>query len=205
MQTHQWEMPFFFYSVCCIVTDCSWQLLLDNAKSCVNCIDLVTDDGLYNYIVKFSFFYLFFENCGTNSILASHDHNRFFIGIFEIILNFMIINMAQPNTWLYMVFHQQIYIQHNKIEKFHWRWWILSVWVFPIIGCFFCFVFSSAAKWKTKNPVVPKSIDSFHGLTYYICFLSMRSCSGNSLPFIGCAAFFLKKKDAYCNPVQLGF
>ena len=118
---------------------------------------------------KISFFYLFFENCGTNSILASHDHNRFFIGIFEIMLNFMIINMAQPNTRLYMVFHQQIYIQHVKIEKLHWRWWILSIWVFPIIGCFFCFVFCSAAKWKTKNSVVPKSIDSFHGLTYYIC------------------------------------
>ena len=56
---------------------------------------MVTDDGLYNYIVKY-FFYLSFENCGTNSILASHDHNRLFIGIFEIILNFMIIDMAQP-------------------------------------------------------------------------------------------------------------
>ena len=56
-------MHFFFFSVCCIVFICSWQLMFDKKqKSSVKRIHLVTDDGLYNrkafYTVKIVFFFL---------------------------------------------------------------------------------------------------------------------------------------------------
>ena len=39
----------FFFSVCCIVTDYSWQSRFDKQqKSCIKRIHLVTDDGLYD-------------------------------------------------------------------------------------------------------------------------------------------------------------
>ena len=79
-----------------------------------------------------------------------------------------------------------------------------------IIGCFFCFVFCSAAKWKTTYPVVPESVGTFHGLTYYVyppiyafflCVLFLVT------PCLLLAVQALKKeeKDAYCNAVQLRF
>ena len=44
------EVYFFFFSVCCIVFNCSWQLIMldKKQKSCVKRIHLVTDDGLYD-------------------------------------------------------------------------------------------------------------------------------------------------------------
>ena len=64
MQTSKKEVHFFFCSVCCIVFNCSWQLIMfdKKQKSCVKHIHLVTDDGLYDqkafYTVKIVF-YLF--------------------------------------------------------------------------------------------------------------------------------------------------
>ena len=58
MQTPEKEVHSFFLSVCCIVFNCSWQLIMfhKKQKSCVKCIHLVTDDGLYDrkalYTVK---------------------------------------------------------------------------------------------------------------------------------------------------------
>ena len=47
MQTPKKEVYFFFFSVCCIVFNCSWQLMFDKKqKSCLKCIHLVTDDFL---------------------------------------------------------------------------------------------------------------------------------------------------------------
>ena len=40
---------FFFFSVCCIATDCFWQLTFDKKqKSCIKLIHLVTEDGLHD-------------------------------------------------------------------------------------------------------------------------------------------------------------
>ena len=39
----------FFFSVCCIVFNCSWQLMFDKKKNkCIKRIHLVTDDGLFD-------------------------------------------------------------------------------------------------------------------------------------------------------------
>ena len=60
MQTPKKEVHFFF-SVCCIVFNCSWQLIMfdKKQKSCVKRINLVTEDGLYEqktfYTVKIFF------------------------------------------------------------------------------------------------------------------------------------------------------
>ena len=62
MQTPKKEVHFFFFSVCCIVFNCSWQLIMfdKKQKSCVKRIHLVTDDGLYDrrafYTVKIVFY-----------------------------------------------------------------------------------------------------------------------------------------------------
>ena len=61
MQTSKKEVHFFFFSVCCIVFNCPWQLIFDKKqKSCVKRIHLVTDDGLYDqkafYTVKIVFY-----------------------------------------------------------------------------------------------------------------------------------------------------
>ena len=56
------QMHFFFFWVCCIVFNCSWQLIIfdKKQKSCVKRIHLVTDDGLYDqkafYTVKIVFY-----------------------------------------------------------------------------------------------------------------------------------------------------
>ena len=49
MQTPKKEVHFFFFSVCCIVFNYSWQIIMfdKKQKSCMKRIDLVTDNGLY--------------------------------------------------------------------------------------------------------------------------------------------------------------
>ena len=69
MQTPKKKMHFFFFSICCIVFNYSWQLMFDKKqKSCVKHIHLVTDYGLYDqkafYTVKFIFFYSSPKNDG---------------------------------------------------------------------------------------------------------------------------------------------
>ena len=52
MQTSKKEVHFFLFSVCCIVFNCTWQLMFDKKKSkkgCVKRIHLVTGDGLYDW------------------------------------------------------------------------------------------------------------------------------------------------------------
>ena len=62
MQTPKKEVHFFFFSACCIVFNCSWQLIMfgKKQKSCVKRTHLVTDDGLYHrkafYTVKIVFY-----------------------------------------------------------------------------------------------------------------------------------------------------
>ena len=62
MQTRKKKVHFFFSSVCCIVFNCSWQLIMfgKKQKSCVKHIHLVTDDDLYGrkafYTVKVVFY-----------------------------------------------------------------------------------------------------------------------------------------------------
>ena len=48
MQIVKKEVDFFFFSVCCIVLNCCWQLIMsdEKQKKCIKCITLVTDDGL---------------------------------------------------------------------------------------------------------------------------------------------------------------
>ena len=49
MQTPKKEVHFFFFSVCCIVFNCFWQLMFDKKQeSCIKRIHLVNDDGLYD-------------------------------------------------------------------------------------------------------------------------------------------------------------
>ena len=61
-QTPKNEVSFFFFSVCCIVFNCSGQLMMfdKKQKTCVKRINLVTDDGLYDqkafYTVKIVFY-----------------------------------------------------------------------------------------------------------------------------------------------------
>ena len=52
MQTPKKEVHFFFFSVFCIVFNCSWQLIIFDKKqqSCEKQIYLVADDGLYDWI-----------------------------------------------------------------------------------------------------------------------------------------------------------
>ena len=55
------ESIFFFFSVCCIVFNCFWQLMFDKKqKGCVKRVHLVTDDGLNDwkafYAVKIVFY-----------------------------------------------------------------------------------------------------------------------------------------------------
>ena len=63
MQTPKKEVHFFFFSVCCIVFNCSWQLIIfdKKQKSCVKRIYLVTDDASYNreafYTAKIVFYW----------------------------------------------------------------------------------------------------------------------------------------------------
>ena len=54
IQTPKKEMYFFFFSACCIVFNCSWQLIMFDKKqtSCVKHIHLVTDDRKAFYTVK---------------------------------------------------------------------------------------------------------------------------------------------------------
>ena len=49
MQTPKKEVPFFYFSVCWIVLNCSWKLIIFDKKqtSCVKLIHLVTDDGFF--------------------------------------------------------------------------------------------------------------------------------------------------------------
>ena len=67
MQTPKKEVHFFFFSVCCIVFNCSWQLIMfdKKQKSCVKRTHLVTDDGLYNrkafYKVKIVFLFILYQ------------------------------------------------------------------------------------------------------------------------------------------------
>ena len=51
MQTPKKEVHFFFFSVRCIVFNCSWQLIMLNKKqkSCIKRIHLVNDDGLCDW------------------------------------------------------------------------------------------------------------------------------------------------------------
>ena len=62
MQTPKNEVHFFFFSVFCIVFNCSLQLIMfdKKQKNCVKRIHLVTDDGLYDrkafYKVKIVFY-----------------------------------------------------------------------------------------------------------------------------------------------------
>ena len=61
MQTPKKKVHFFSFQFCCIVFNCSWQLIMFDQKqnSCVKHIHLVTDDGLYEqkafYKVKIVF------------------------------------------------------------------------------------------------------------------------------------------------------
>ena len=62
MQIPKKEVRFFFFSVCCIVFNCSWQLIMfdKKQKNCAKRIHLVIDDGLYDrkafYKVKIVFY-----------------------------------------------------------------------------------------------------------------------------------------------------
>ena len=51
MQTPTKEVDFSFFSVCCTVFNCSWQLMMfdKRQKSSVKHIHLVNDDGLYDW------------------------------------------------------------------------------------------------------------------------------------------------------------
>ena len=51
MQTPKKEVHFFFFLVCCIVFNCSWQSIMfdKKKKSFIKHIHQVTDDGLYDH------------------------------------------------------------------------------------------------------------------------------------------------------------
>ena len=78
MQTSKKEVHFFFFSVCCIVFNCSWQLIMldKKQKSCVKRIHLVTDDGLYDwkafYTVKIVYLFILYEWWRIYQLLISY-------------------------------------------------------------------------------------------------------------------------------------
>ena len=102
MQTPKKEVHFFFFSVGCIVFNCSWQLIMfdKKQKSCVKRIHLVTDDGLSDrnafYIVKIVFLYPLFK-CLYSSFFyflrkTCHDHfyNGLVKSLYVIVNNFSV-------------------------------------------------------------------------------------------------------------------
>ena len=72
MQTPKKEVHFSFFSVCCIVFNCSWQLIMfdKKQKSCLKRIHLAADDGLYN---RKSFYAAFIFFVFTLVFLVYHD------------------------------------------------------------------------------------------------------------------------------------
>ena len=49
MQTSKKEVHFSFFSVCCIVFNCFWQLMFDKKEKHVKHIHLESDDGIYDW------------------------------------------------------------------------------------------------------------------------------------------------------------
>ena len=50
MQTPKKEVHFFWFSVCCIAFNCSWQLIIfdEKQRNCLKRTHLVTNDVLYD-------------------------------------------------------------------------------------------------------------------------------------------------------------
>ena len=73
IKTPKKEVHFFFFSVCCVVFNCSWRLTTfdKKQKSCAKRIHLVIDDGLYDrqafYTVKIVFY--------SSSITLQYSHS----------------------------------------------------------------------------------------------------------------------------------
>ena len=78
MQTPKKEVHFFFFSVCCIVFNCSWQFIMFDKKQkrCVKRIHLVTDDALYSrkafYTVEIGFYSSSKISYGIGSVVTKH-------------------------------------------------------------------------------------------------------------------------------------
>ena len=68
MQTPKKEVYFFFFSVCCIVFNCSWQLIMfdEKRKSSVKHIHLVTGDDLYDQKAYYNVIVVFFSSSAND-------------------------------------------------------------------------------------------------------------------------------------------
>ena len=99
MQTPKKEVHFFFFSVCCIIFNCSWQLIIFDKKQkrSVKRIHLVNDDGLYDrkafHTVKMVFYsssmndgeFINYEESFISSFLCRKtvpQHSFFFLSVF---------------------------------------------------------------------------------------------------------------------------
>ena len=80
IRTTKNEVHFFFFSVCCNVFNCSWQLITydKNQKSCVKCLFLVTDHGLYDQKAFYKVKLLFIQPLWmmVNSLIIGSSDNE---------------------------------------------------------------------------------------------------------------------------------
>ena len=67
----------FFFSVCCVVFNCSWQLIMfdKKQKKCVKRIYLVTDDGLYGRKVFYTVKIVFYSSVTTKNFIIIWAQN----------------------------------------------------------------------------------------------------------------------------------
>ena len=82
MQTPKKEVHFFFFSVCCIVFNCSWQLIIfdKKQKSCVKRIHLITDYGLCDWKAFYTVKIVSYSS-STNLIISEITYIERFWGI----------------------------------------------------------------------------------------------------------------------------
>ena len=85
-------MHFFFFSVFCIVFNCSWQLIMfdKKQKSCVKRIHLVTDDGLYDRKAFYTVIIVFYS--------SSMNDGEFMNYKYRIILHELKLDMSEKTA-----------------------------------------------------------------------------------------------------------
>ena len=98
MQTPKKEVRFLFFSVCCVLFNCSWQLMFDKKqKSCIKRIHLVTDDGLCNrkafYKVEIIFIHPLWMMANLSIINILRKHRIFSVTISNIKKQFQSMSM----------------------------------------------------------------------------------------------------------------
>ena len=112
MQTPKKEVHFFFFSVCCIIYNCSWQLIIFDKKQkrSVKRIHLVNDDGLYDrkafHTVKMVFY-------------SSSMNDGEFINYEESFISSFLCRKTVPqhSFFFYLSFYSQTFTIHGTVGE----------------------------------------------------------------------------------------